>query len=236
LVLSLFVVALVFLVFTVAMGCEQLEAIESGKGKIARMKQRVGASGATEYARVTEEFNEMFGGTSPHPAWHWLVPAAPVFPRGMKTVVLGYVRSSRKKDLAAGRPLLFSLESFAKSATASSLPFCRNGTTASDRNRIARMTRSIELLPAPLIKSRPISSPVSTRIRRHRPNRMDCYVHRGNNPNEMDCCEGGTHHRTHPTTAVSRIEDDRIVDNEKVNYHQTILLRVSRWSKEPRRV
>ena len=73
-VLGLLVASVVFLVFTCAMGCEQIEAIETGKGKIARMKMKVGLSG-TEYSRVTEEFNEMFGGTSPRAAWHWLWPA-----------------------------------------------------------------------------------------------------------------------------------------------------------------
>jgi len=82
--------SLVFLIFTSAMGCEQLEAIETGQGKIARMKQSVGASGSTEFNTVTTEFNEMFGGDSPHPAWHWYLPIAVPFPRGMKQVVLGY--------------------------------------------------------------------------------------------------------------------------------------------------
>jgi hypothetical protein len=48
---------LLFLIFTVSMGCEQLEAIDTGRGKIARMKMSVGATG-TEFARVSEEFNE----------------------------------------------------------------------------------------------------------------------------------------------------------------------------------
>jgi len=82
--------SLVFLIFTSAMGCEQLEAIETGKGKIARMKQSVGASGSTEFNTVTEEFNEMFGGDTPHAVWHWYLPLAVQYPRGMKPVVLGY--------------------------------------------------------------------------------------------------------------------------------------------------
>jgi len=90
LVLALFVVSLVFLIFTCAMGFEQLEAIETGKGKIARMKMRVGDAG-TEFSRVTESFNEMFGGDSPDLQLHWLNPFRQVrFPRGMKKVVLGY--------------------------------------------------------------------------------------------------------------------------------------------------
>ena len=88
-VVGLLVASLVFLVFTCTMGCEQIEAIETGKGKIARMKMKVGSSG-TEYSRVTEEFNEMFGGSSPRVSWHWLVPDHVQFPSGMKKVVLGY--------------------------------------------------------------------------------------------------------------------------------------------------
>jgi hypothetical protein len=88
---ALAVASLVFLIFTCSMGCEQLDAIETGKGKIARMKMSVGSTG-TEYSRVTEEFNEMFGGdTGPRVAWHWFFPWRNVtFPRSMKKVVLGY--------------------------------------------------------------------------------------------------------------------------------------------------
>jgi hypothetical protein len=89
LILGLLIAALVFLVFTVSMGCEQLEAIRTGKGKIARMKLSVGQAG-TELERVTEEFNEMFGGSSPHVSWHWFLPLPVSYPRGMQKVVLGY--------------------------------------------------------------------------------------------------------------------------------------------------
>jgi hypothetical protein len=41
--LALLVVSIVFLVFTTIMGCEQLEAIESGKGKV-RIRLFVGSS------------------------------------------------------------------------------------------------------------------------------------------------------------------------------------------------
>ena len=88
-VMGLLVASIVFLVFTCTMGCEQIEAIETGKGKIARMKMKVGQAG-TEFSRVTEEFNEMFGGTSPRAAWHWLWPDLVKFPSGMKQVVLGF--------------------------------------------------------------------------------------------------------------------------------------------------
>jgi hypothetical protein len=53
------------------------------------MKMSVGQTG-TEFSSVTEEFNEMFGGNTPHPTWHWFLPLPVVFPRGMKKVVLGF--------------------------------------------------------------------------------------------------------------------------------------------------
>jgi hypothetical protein len=86
---ALALASLIFLIFSCSMGCEQLDAIASGKSKIARMKMRVG-SNDTEFTRVTEEFNEMFGGDSPDPEWHWFWPSAVVYPRGMEKVVLGY--------------------------------------------------------------------------------------------------------------------------------------------------
>ena len=86
---ALFLASLIFLIFTCSMGCEQLEAIETGKSKIARMKMRVGRAD-TEYTTVTEEFNEMFGGDSPDCTWHWFWPSAVAYPRGMEKVVLGY--------------------------------------------------------------------------------------------------------------------------------------------------
>lgn len=90
LVLALTIASVLFLVFTCSMGCEQMEAIETGKGKIARMKTTVGSTG-TEYSAVTQEFNEMFGGTTPHVDWHWFNPFRSIkFPRSMKKVVLGY--------------------------------------------------------------------------------------------------------------------------------------------------
>jgi hypothetical protein len=69
--------------------CDTVDAIRTNSSKIARMKMRVGTAG-TELSRVTEEFNEMFGGESNAVAWHWFIPVSPQFPRGMKKVVLGY--------------------------------------------------------------------------------------------------------------------------------------------------
>lgn len=88
-VTALTIVSFIFLIFTVAMAIEQIEAIETGKGKIARMKQSVGQTG-TQYNAVTAEFNEMFGGRSANPSWHWFVPIPVRFPTNMKQVVLGY--------------------------------------------------------------------------------------------------------------------------------------------------
>jgi hypothetical protein len=87
--LILLIVSVVFMIFTCCMLFEQIEAIETNNSKIARMKMRVGQAG-TELARVTEEFNEMFGGTSNNVSWHWFLPTEVVFPRGMSKVVLGY--------------------------------------------------------------------------------------------------------------------------------------------------
>jgi hypothetical protein len=89
-IIALLIASGIFFIFTVIMILEQIDTIRTGKGKIARMKQRVGASGSTEYETVTEEFNEMFGGTSPNVAWHWFVPIQVRYPKKMKQVVLGY--------------------------------------------------------------------------------------------------------------------------------------------------
>eukprot|EP00934_Nitzschia_sp_Nitz4_P008364 Nitzschia sp. Nitz4//scaffold8_size234185//12266//13635//NITZ4_001230-RA/size234185-augustus-gene-0.254-mRNA-1//-1//CDS//3329559725//8354//frame0 len=87
--LVLLVVSVCFLVFTCCMLLEQVETIQTNSSKIARMKMKVGQAG-TELARVTEEFNEMFGGTTNQVSWHWFLPTQVEFPRGMRKVVLGY--------------------------------------------------------------------------------------------------------------------------------------------------
>lgn len=89
LVMILFIVAVLFLIFTSCMLVEQIEAITTNQGKIARMKMKVGQSG-TEFNRVTDQFNEMFGGTSPYVAWHWFIPIPVQFPASYKKIVLGY--------------------------------------------------------------------------------------------------------------------------------------------------
>ncbi|KAG7339079.1 DHHC palmitoyltransferase [Nitzschia inconspicua] len=87
--LILLIISVVFFLFTACMLYENLEAIETNASKIARMKMRVGQAG-TELSRVTEEFNEMFGGESNEVAWHWFFPLSVEFPRGMQKVVLGF--------------------------------------------------------------------------------------------------------------------------------------------------
>lgn len=81
--------AVTFFIFTCVMLIDQMEAIQSNTSKIARMKLKVG-QGGTELERVSHDFNEMFGGDSPRPAWHWFVPISVNFPSGMEKVVLGY--------------------------------------------------------------------------------------------------------------------------------------------------
>ena len=102
-ILLLMLASLLFFFFTLVMGYEQLEAIETGKGKIARMKQSVGHQG-TEFSKVTEEFNEMFGGSTPHVAWHWFLPISLRFPRGMQQVVLGYEYDNRESGAGPFQP------------------------------------------------------------------------------------------------------------------------------------
>jgi len=87
--LILLVVSVVFLIFTACMLFENIEAIQTNASKIARMKMRVG-QGGTELSRVTEQFNEMFGGDSNEVAWHWFFPLPVEFPQGMQKVVLGF--------------------------------------------------------------------------------------------------------------------------------------------------
>uniref|UniRef100_A0A7S4RB24 Palmitoyltransferase n=1 Tax=Ditylum brightwellii TaxID=49249 RepID=A0A7S4RB24_9STRA len=89
-VLILCIVTILFLLFTLAMLIEQAEAISENTGKIARMQMRAGRAG-NELRRVTNQFNEMFGGDSPHVALHWFVPVPPKFPDDVsRDRVLGY--------------------------------------------------------------------------------------------------------------------------------------------------
>jgi len=87
--LILLTISVIFFLFTSCMFVEQIEAINTNASKIARMKMSVGLGG-TELERVTEEFNEMFGGNSNRVSWHWFIPTPIEFPQGMKKAVLGY--------------------------------------------------------------------------------------------------------------------------------------------------
>mmetsp|Transcript_832 Transcript_832/g.1318 ORF Transcript_832/g.1318 Transcript_832/m.1318 type:complete len:459 (+) Transcript_832:101-1477(+) len=89
LMVILLVVSVLFMFFTCCMLMEQIEAIQTNTGKIARMQMKVG-KGGTELQRVTKDFNEMFGGNSPDVALHWFIPLPVKFPKGMRTVVVGY--------------------------------------------------------------------------------------------------------------------------------------------------
>jgi hypothetical protein len=89
LVIVLSVISFAFMIFTCCMLFEQVEAIESNQGKIARMKMKIG-QGGTELERVTYDFNEMFGGTTAGATWHWFLPLQVTFPDNMRKVVLGY--------------------------------------------------------------------------------------------------------------------------------------------------
>eukprot|EP00545_Synedropsis_sp_CCMP1620_P013942 CAMPEP_0119006392 /NCGR_PEP_ID=MMETSP1176-20130426/2270_1 /TAXON_ID=265551 /ORGANISM="Synedropsis recta cf, Strain CCMP1620" /LENGTH=322 /DNA_ID=CAMNT_0006958301 /DNA_START=231 /DNA_END=1199 /DNA_ORIENTATION=- len=88
-VFALLIVAVTFMIFTCCMLTEQIEAIESNQSKIARMKLKVG-QGGTELERVSHDFNEMFGGNTPHATWHWFLPLSIKFPQSMDKIVLGY--------------------------------------------------------------------------------------------------------------------------------------------------
>lgn len=87
--LALLIISVVFFLFTCCMFVEQIEAIKTNASKIARMKMSVGQAG-TELSRVTEEFNEMFGGVNNRVALHWFIPHPVEFPNGMDKIVLGY--------------------------------------------------------------------------------------------------------------------------------------------------
>jgi len=90
LVIVLLIISITFLIFTCCMIYEQIEAIQSNTSKIARMKMNMG-EGAEEFTRVTSEFNEIFGGTSPNVALHWFLPTSVRFPDNMNTMkVMGY--------------------------------------------------------------------------------------------------------------------------------------------------
>jgi len=85
------IITVLFFFFTFCMLLEQTEAISTNMSKIARMKTRAGmVSHPNEYAPVTNEFNEVFGGTHPSLSWHWLVPLRVKFPEWALDNIMGY--------------------------------------------------------------------------------------------------------------------------------------------------
>ena len=89
-VISLCFLSVIFLVFTCCMLIEQLDVIESNTSKIARMKIRMGLSNQDEFTKVSNNFNEMFGGNHPNVALHWFLPTPVRYPDGMVEKVLGF--------------------------------------------------------------------------------------------------------------------------------------------------
>ena len=89
---ALLVVAILFLIFTITMMIEVVDAITSSTGKIARMKIRANRGDAQELAPVgRDQFHEMFGGdTGPNMALHWFLPWIKVQYPGMQDAVMGY--------------------------------------------------------------------------------------------------------------------------------------------------
>jgi len=88
-VIILLILSITFLIFTGCMLFEQIDAIESNTSKIARLKMKMG--GGQELKRVTSEFNEMFGGSSPRIALHWFLPTKIQFPDEIKRAkVMGF--------------------------------------------------------------------------------------------------------------------------------------------------
>ncbi|GAX20086.1 hypothetical protein FisN_18Lh024 [Fistulifera solaris] len=84
LILILAGISCLFLIFTSAMGYEQLEAVQTGHNKIARMQMKVGQHG-TEWHRHEVPFNEVLGNKARWSPFH-----AMEFPAGLRHVVLGY--------------------------------------------------------------------------------------------------------------------------------------------------
>lgn len=89
-VIILTIISVSFTVFTCCMLFEQWDAIESNQSKIAKLKVAMGRGGS-ELDRVANDVNELFGGTHPHPAWHWFLPTKVWFRSERKLeAILGY--------------------------------------------------------------------------------------------------------------------------------------------------
>lgn len=91
-IVLLLTMSIAFLVFTCCMLFEQIEAIETNVSKIARMKRRMGhaTEDVQEYQRVSQDFNEFFGGDRPGMALHWFLPVKVWFPVGRRDRVMGF--------------------------------------------------------------------------------------------------------------------------------------------------
>ena len=84
---------------------EQSEAISTNISKIARLKTRSGLiSNPEEYAPVSTEFNEVFGGEHPNVSWHWFVPIKVTFPHWAMDNIMGYDVSAATMTLDCTTP------------------------------------------------------------------------------------------------------------------------------------
>ena len=152
---ALLVVAILFLIFTIMMMVEVVDAITSSRGKIARMKIRANRGDAEELAPVgRDQFNEMFGGdTGPNVAFHWFLPWIPVRFPGMQDAVLGY-----EYDPAWGDAPFREAEE--ASDAFESEPSSATGTAEREKKTTLRAGGAAVAVP-PLVPHQPAESPVS---------------------------------------------------------------------------
>ena len=85
---------------------EQSEAISTNISKITRLKTRSDLiSNPEEYAPVSTEFNEVFGGGEhPNVSWHWFVPIKVTFPHWAMDNIMGYDVSTATMTLDCTTP------------------------------------------------------------------------------------------------------------------------------------
>ena len=84
---------------------EQSEAISTNISKIARLKTRSGmVTNPDEYAPVSTEFNEVFGGEHPNVSWHWFIPLKVEFPHWAIDNIMGYDVSAAAMTLDCSTP------------------------------------------------------------------------------------------------------------------------------------
>lgn len=152
---ALLVVAILFLIFTIMMMVEVVDAITSSRGKIARMKIRANRGDAEELAPVgRDQFNEMFGGdTGPNVAFHWFLPWIPVRFPGMQDAVLGYEYDPAWGD-APYREAEEASDAF------ESEPSSETGTAEREKKTTLRAGGAAVAVP-PLVPHQPAESPRS---------------------------------------------------------------------------